>query len=188
MSASRTYAYTVGQEHWAVYFKAAQRRLARLAPRWPRAVFVLLWLACMAAYVLLIRYGYLLSPRRIDPAAFGFAFALGALFLWGAASVYFWLANRRAKQYALKPSGLNLGPRQLTVDEPGIVSRGSTDTTTIAWRAFDEVELLSNIIVLWVEPIAGVIVPRDAFDAPEAEAAFLADVRARIGRTSAHST
>lgn len=71
--------------------------------------------------------------------------------------------------------------RQLTIDDVGVVSAGLHDRVEYDWAAFDGVDVYSKTIVIWNEPAAGVIIPRQAFDSPQQEQEFVDFVKTKIG-------
>ncbi len=91
-----------------------------------------------------------------------------------------WWRYNRLSPGSVRPDGPTLAEHRMRVAGDGLNVGSSLMTVTYRWTAFEEATVHDRVIFLWIEPGGGVLVPRRAFAAPGAEAAFLEAVRGHI--------
>ena len=57
---------------------------------------------------------------------------------------------------------------------------GRLDRASFSWGAFEDVGSVGPVVVLWLEPGAGVFIPRRAFSSPDAQRTFVDFAAAQI--------
>jgi hypothetical protein len=63
----------------------------------------------------------------------------------------------------LKNPGTILGPHQMQLHEEGFLFSGNQVQSTFGWNLVEGVSSHKSILVLWLEPSVGIIVPKSAF-------------------------
>lgn len=111
------------------------------------------------------------------------AFMAGALMTL----VLVWGMNRLV-QYGyvrgvLREGGSYLGRRRYTLDDQGIRAVGEHGDALTRWSAILELTETPQTFLLWTDPGAAVMVPRDAFNGDEELTRFVAFVKARVATT-----
>ena len=99
-------------------------------------------------------------------------FAVGYLVLFASMSWQY----RRYTRAVTKVDGPTTSEHRIRVTEEGLGSKTAFAEGIYRWPAFTEVTVSAGVIVLWMEPGAGLLVPRSAFADPAAETAFLGAV------------
>jgi hypothetical protein len=98
-----------------------------------------------------------------------------------------WWRYRRFARAALRPDGPTLAEHRLSVSADGLRTTSRFVEGLYRWSAVEDMTVRDGIIVLWIEPSAGVLVPRGAFASPAAEADFLEAVRGYMATTATPS-
>lgn len=111
-------------------------------------------------------------------------FTLGLVGGVAATLVMMWRRYARYYSRAVRPGGLTMAEHRLSVSEEGVRLRSSLHEALYRWPAIEQMTSDDRIIVLWLEPGAGVAVPRKAFAESAAETAFLDAVRARLAKSN----
>lgn len=70
-----------------------------------------------------------------------------------------------------------LGKQTLVVDESGIAARNAHGDARIRWTGVDRIEEAADYVYVFTQPAAGLVVPKRAFDSPQAASAFVARLR-----------
>jgi hypothetical protein len=143
-----------------------------------------LWLLyAFAAAVLLAAASLLLSiltglPVVMPELLLGFVcgVAMSYILIWWHYAAH----SRRAVGSAVRSHGPTLIERRCSVGVDGLRSGSTLGEAIYRWAAFDGLTVQDGVIVLWMEPGAGVLLPRSAFAGPEAETAFLGAVEAHL--------
>lgn len=178
--------YQLTREDIAAYHIAVRRRVAATLTRtggaWKHVLYgsafgvALLGFAIAAAVAIPH-----LTLRRFGAVEMGAGYILGVAFMF--ASI--WLNYYRQRGVLLKPNGPGLSPHTLILEPQRLRIAGPHFDHVFQWPVFEELTVLKTILVLWIEPGQGLIIPRSAF-ASEAEAkAFAATLRANIANASA---
>ena len=96
-----------------------------------------------------------------------------------------WGRYKRLSGKVVKADGPTLAEHRVSVADDGISSTSRLVDHVYRWSAFEGVTVHDGVIVLWTDPGAGALVPRSAFSAPAAEAAFLEAVRGHMAAAKA---
>jgi len=90
--------------------------------------------------------------------------------------------SRMSLRLHVKETGWILGDRTIVLSEQGVADAGNGTELRVDWPAIDGVSVSKNLVVLWMEPAAGVFVPRSAFATPDDERSFVdfAEAHSRI--------
>lgn len=91
-----------------------------------------------------------------------------------------WWRYAQMWQRAFRPDGPTMSEHRLALAPDGVRTTSPHYDNLYRWSALEEVTVHDEVIVLWVEPAAGALVPRCAFSDSVAETQFLERVRARI--------
>ncbi len=171
--------YRLEPRHLTDYQFAIRDRLSRSpARRAPKAEWVrglLFGLACAVIY-----FGLVWLWPRVAGAELGIAeLVLGLLLGMAVAVGAMWWHYAEQRRLMVKPGGPSLGEHALAIDGAGIVITGQNFECRYKWPIFEDASRYSDILILWIEPGAGIIVPRGALGGVAAEDAFLADAKAR---------
>jgi hypothetical protein len=102
----------------------------------------------------------------------GVLFALAAI----------WLNFFQQRRSIVKPDGPTLSPHTLAIEADGLRISGTHLEHTFAWPIFEDLTELQSILVLWLEPAQGLIVPRSAFANDREAASFAEEIRGHIAR------
>lgn len=81
---------------------------------------------------------------------------------------------------ALREGGSYLGARHYALDEDGIRAEGAHGHALTRWSAMLEMTEAASTYLLWTDPGAAVMVPKDAFQDEPTRAAFEQFARARM--------
>jgi hypothetical protein len=96
-----------------------------------------------------------------------------------------WSRQKRLSGKVVKSDGPTMSEHRVSVAEDGIRSSSRHIDHVYRWSAFEGLTVHDGVIVLWTEPGAGALVPRNAFANPAAEAAFLEAVRGQMASAKA---
>jgi hypothetical protein len=91
-----------------------------------------------------------------------------------------WLHYLSMRRRLVRPDGPTLSGHELTVSESGVVASSGRAQAQYRWPLFEGLTERADILVLWYEPGAGIVVPRSAFADAAAERAFCVFVQRRI--------
>ena len=173
-------AYRLEPRHLLDYQFAIRNRLSRNPKRgapkaeWLRAL--LFGLACGVIYFALLWLWPRMAGVDLGVAELVVGFILGA----AAAVGSMWWHYAEQRRLMVKPDGPSLGEHVLSTSATGVSVIGQNFENRYAWPIFEDATRYSGILVLWIEPGMGLIIPRVAFDGEAAEAAFLEDIRGNI--------
>lgn len=125
--------------------------------------------------------------RPIDPKAWlgpGEVVMLALMVGMLATLLLGWLMSRTINATylasAFREGGSYLGPRHFTLDEEGIEADGTHGHALTRWSAMLEMTEAASTYLLWTDPGAAVMVPKDAFQDEPTRAAFEQFARARM--------
>jgi hypothetical protein len=177
--------YRLEPEHLHLYRKLATDRTAGRGggaeDTWG------LYLLCTLAVA-----AFLASADLVYPGLTGQPFAFAEFFTGLLAGIAVFLAlmwprYSRLSRAAVRPDGPTLAQHRLSVTPDGLRATSRFVDGQYKWFAFEDVTIADGVIVLWIEPGAGVLVPRSAFASPAAETAFLEAVRGFMAAATAAS-
>lgn len=181
----------VRREHFAELSRTAMNKFARGGSY--LLIGVAFWIVMLVAALALFRFAdaHLVA---IDPDSVGPTEVVLIALLTGVVSMFLlqWLVARsiaaRQLASALREGGSYLGPRTFTLDAEGVRIEGAHGMTLTRWPVIVDVTQGAETLLLWTDPGAAIMVPRDAFADDAERAAFVAFVEARIGRASSVAT
>ena len=124
-----------------------------------------------------------LSGHRLALEELFAGFFLGAIALLAAN----WLNYFHQRRFIVKQDGPALSRHSVTVEPGGLRISGQNVEHTSLWPLFSEVQALKTIIVLWIEPAQGIVIPKGAFANDVAAQEFLTNVSAHIANAKAAS-
>ena len=173
--------YQLTREDIAAYQFAVRSRVAATLTRtggaWKHVLFgsafgvALLGFAVAAAVAIPH-----LTHRRFGAVEMAAGFLLGVAFLL--ASI--WLNYYRMRGVLLKPNGPGLSLHTLILEPQRLRIAGSHFDHVFHWPVFEELTELKTILVLWIEPGQGLVIPRSAFADEAGVTAFADEVRGHI--------
>jgi hypothetical protein len=107
-------------------------------------------------------------------------------FYLGMAMVIFaiWFNYFAARSNMVRPNGPTLIPHTMTLDDAGISGASALAKADYVWSMFTDVSEREDVILLWYEPAAGIVIPKEAFASLQAQAEFIDAARARIGSST----
>lgn len=182
--ATMTFDAVVRREHFAELVARSRKRFGRSRlPAYQGIAF--LAAIFLVAFSLMQLIGSVALP--IDRTAWLgptevvlLAFVSGTLL----AQFLMWLMSRTINAgyiaSALRDGGIYLGSRRYSLDDEGIKTEGSHGRWLTHWSAMMELTEAPSTFLLWTDPGAAVMVPKDAFKDEPARAAFVEFVKNRI--------
>lgn len=181
----RAYSGTLEREHFAEFGRVVGQRL-KMARRSNWLGFLLAWALMMAAAFALIQFAEAqLLPRTRGQTFRAAEVATLSLIAGAAMMLVVWVLVARAQQRhylgnALRDGGSYLGPRRYVMADKGLRIEGPHGTSTNYWASIVDVTEAPLSVLVWTDPGAAIMVPKNAIGDADAVAAFIADVRARI--------
>ena len=162
--------YRVGLQHWSEYADHVQARSRRagFARRLSASIIDALVAGALAGLGL---YGAHYYFEISDTLAYAILVAFVVFYSLGIIVCLRYVRTREAGN----PSrdGFMLGQRTATFSDDGVDVSSDRTKTRYEWRAFERVERFPRMVVLWLEPGAGLIVPRSAFQSDGEAAGFV---------------
>ena len=98
----------------------------------------------------------------------------------GVMLVAMWWRYAKTWRRAFRDNGPTMAEHRVSLTPEGVRSVSAQTDTLYRWPAIDEVAVYEEVIVLWIEPGAGALIPRSAFADRAAETKLVEQVRARI--------
>jgi hypothetical protein len=111
-----------------------------------------------------------------SPWALVFGLVLGAAMIIAT----YWIHYFGQRGRIVQPDGPTLKPHTMDAGDTRLIVQAEGIDVSYAWHNFEAVTEHAEIMVIWIEPALGLVVPRDAFVSPDVERAFLSRVRERI--------
>lgn len=143
------------------------------------------WLVGTLGAAVLIAVAYLVFPaftgRPFAMAEFTVGLVAGVAIFTAIA----WWRYMRLSRRATRADGPTRAEHRLSVGDDGLRSSTRFVEVFYQWSAFEGVTAMDEVVVLWIEPGGGVLVPRSAFASPGAEALFLEAVRRNMAQARA---
>jgi hypothetical protein len=173
--------YTLEAEHLAAYQKLAALRAAsggrdatRVYESYGRSLVAGLAVAVPMAAL------YMFLPVVTDRPFAGVEFVFGLIIGVVILVVAMRLQSSRAQRRFVRLDGPTLSEHQLSLAGDGLRTSSRMFDFLCRWHAFEDVTVGDGIVVMWIEPGMGVVVPRNAFADQKAETAFVDLVRAHV--------
>ncbi len=171
--------FRLSQDDLSNYRYAVRDHLAKIPDTrfwgkpWVRGLAVFI-----AAFVCLQVFDWLIVQFKGRPASF-VELAIG--FMAGAALVLvlFWVHYWDQTRKLVRPDGPTLSEHTVTVNTSGLSVAAPHMTAHYTWSAVQEVTKQRGLIVLWLEPSVGLVIPERAFASLEACQAFVDAIEAR---------
>jgi hypothetical protein len=107
-------------------------------------------------------------------------FLFGLLLGIGLVTGGLWFRYRKVHRQAVRPGGPTLSEHHLKLGGDGLRTSSPFFENICRWHAIEEATVHETVVVLWLEPGMGVVVPRSAFANTAAEADFVDRVRALV--------
>lgn len=165
--------------------QASQKRVSKFGKS--NLIYALAyWLAAVVLSVALLRAAdqvavaiddtALIGPGELALIAMliGMVMALILTTLLGRATV------ARYLDQGFREGGSYLGARRYTLDARGIAAEGANGYSLTLWSAVLDMSEAPDTFLLWTDPVAAVMVPKDAFATAEERERFTAFVTARL--------
>lgn len=173
------------RQHFADFSKVSQKRvvnLGRLQLVYTLAYGLVAFVATLAFLraadhvAIPIDYDAMIGPGELVVFALVFGMVM-SLVLWTAIAR---AAMSRYLERGFREGGSYLGARHYTLDARGIAAEGRNGYSLTLWTAVLEMTEAPDTVLLWTDPVAAVMVPKDAFATAEARERFNAFVAARL--------
>jgi len=163
--------YRVERSDWVAFVRLASKRATG-------------WLyGLLAATACLLVLASPIVAAKLGPPDFN-----QASFIQGVSvTLLIWLTCRFVFSSFLQSHYLNddwtiLGDRHLDLSDAKVEMTGKHSQASYDWAVVQDITQTKNVLVIWVEPAAGIIVPRRAFKNFDEVEAFIEYVRQRINR------
>jgi YcxB-like protein len=140
--------------------------------------FGLLLVALAAAVALVLPH---LTHRRFAAEEMAAGFFLGVIFTFAAIWHNYW----RQRGVVASPDGPALSGHVMTLEPQGFRITGPNFNHWLLWPIVHEVSELKTLIVLWMEPAQGIVIPRSAFASAAQAEAFAVTVREYVAKSGA---
>ncbi len=162
--------YRIGLQHWSEYAEQAQARSRRsgFARRLGSSIVDALLAGVVAGLGL---YGAHYYFEISDTLAYAMLAAFVVFYTLGIIVCFRYLRAREAGNPGR--DGFLLGQRTATFTDENVEVSSDRGMTRYEWRAFERVERFPRFIVLWLEPGAGLLLPRSAFQSEGEAAGFV---------------
>lgn len=175
--------YQLTRSDFEEYSRAAWRRLnsssgaAYAAFGWNMVIYIPLGVAAMGFYHFLSSH----SGRDVVPVQI----AAGALLLFFVlAFLGRWAQRRRHFISGVLDGGWFLAPSTLTLSAQGIETRCEHHRFEIAWPGILAIEQTENLILLFVDGMGAVVVPKRAFGSEDEWDGFVREIESQIAGTT----
>lgn len=191
-SAERAYSGTLERQHFAEFGRVVGQRL-KLARRSNLLAAIASWILVMAAVVAVIQFAEAqLLPRTRGQTFRAAEVATIAVLVGAGMTLAVWVLVTRAQQRfylanALREGGSYLGPRRYVIAADGLRIEGPHGHSTNYWREIVDVTEAPLSVLVWTDPGAAIMVPKNAIGDPVVVAAFIEDVRARMAAVTGKS-
>ncbi len=137
-----------------------------------------LWVALTGSMMLAMLAGTSAIERYLDRPVETPEFLLGLVlgFLAMLATVWaYYLDQRRG---LAREDGPILSPQTMRLTADGIEVQSQTYDVRYRWPVVEAISEARGLVILWIEPGAGLAVPADAFESAAARAQFIAEAEA----------
>lgn len=171
--------YQLTPEYMATYQAAIRPRLTAMRKGWLASSAARAALFAALGFLVFFAGDWLaqwLMDTPLDAFSLMWGFGMGVLLIVCGT----WIDYGEMRGAMLKPDGLMYSPHVLRVTDEGLNFGNAKYEGNYSWAAFDEVTRLKDIIVLWIEPGLGFVVPEAAFASAEEANAFFENARVKI--------
>jgi hypothetical protein len=172
-------AYRLTAADLAAYQLAVRDRLLKQAPTrwWERdtvRALALLGLVILAAFAVNVLVAGL-DERPMEPLEY-----LLGLFVGGALVLaVVWVTNLDQRRRIARPDGPILGSQTLRLTPDGVAAQSAHCDVLYRWAGVEAVTEARGLVILWIEPGAGMAVPGHAFASDATRTEFVREVEAR---------
>jgi hypothetical protein len=185
---TRTVDYRLSAQDIAAYQFAVRDRLSQRV----RDLGILFHLGWALVLAIAAAVAFLASAALL-PGFTKRQFANEELFLGlGLGMIFFvavnWLNYYIRRRVLVKPDGPTLSQHSMTIEQGGLHVITPFDDALHRWPLFESVSRYKGIIVLWIEPGMGIVVPRTAFADEAAAAAFVGAASRHIASAAVANT
>ncbi len=171
--------YKMTTEDLAAYQHAVRDRIGGVAPqKWWEYLFVR-WLALVAATAIVITLASLLIEHAAGRPMEFIDFFVGVLIGVAAMAAVLWVTFGDHIRRMARPDGPILDRHTLRLNNDGVTIATKHTDVRYAWAAFEEVADTRGLIILWIEPGAGVVIPGHAFETDATRSQFLLAIEAK---------
>lgn len=165
-------------EALGAYQLAVRDRMAALPPsRWFEARAVRWIGAVLVSGLAVMIADLILSPvlqRPIEYPEFLAGLSAGIAILSGIV----WVASADLNRRVARPDGPILSPQTIRVASNGLFITSQACNVRYPWTAVQSIAETRGLVILWVEPGAGIAIPADAFESDAARAQFIGEAQA----------
>ena len=119
------------------------------------------------------------THRRIAEPEMAVGFFMGVTFMLAS----LWLNYFRQRRNVVNEGGPTLSPHLLSVEPQGLRITGPNLEHSYLWPIFKDITEFKSLLVLWMEPAHGLIIPHSAFGDEVSLKAFIEEVRAHISQS-----
>ncbi len=173
--------YTLDASHIAAYQKLASERASNSGLAEPRGIDATgIWFAAAFAVAVLLVAASLVLPLLTGRPFSYLEFFLGLLIGFGLVAGALWVQYTKVRRQAVRPDGPTLSEHRLRLGGDGLRTSSPYFENTCRWHAIEDATVYETVVVLWLEPGMGVVVPRSAFADQGQESEFVARVRALV--------
>lgn len=124
-----------------------------------------------------------ISGRAPEPLAIVSGIMLGFAVTM-AGQWYVYLSHRRN---LFRPDGPALAPQTIDDRDDMLTIESAFLKSAYQWSAFTGVSQHGDIVIVWLEPASGIVIPRSAFAHPDLQQSFIDRVQRRIKETAVRS-
>lgn len=182
--AALTFDADVRPQNYAEFVAAAQKRLSRAMPGWLNVVVFMVPTGLLS--VAFLKWADAVSVPRVRGALISaeevvvLALMTGIIF---AVLATWMLARWQLREFAnasLREGGSYLGVRCFTLNEEGFAVEGAHGHSLTRWSVVTGMTETAGTYLLWTDPGAAVMVPKEAFADDRSRSAFVAFVTGSI--------
>jgi hypothetical protein len=167
------------QDDLSNYRYAVRDHLAKVADDRFWATPWVRWTALfVAAFVCLQVFDWLIVQFTGQPASYvelATGFLAGAFLVLGLLWMNHWDQTRKL----VRPDGPTLSEHTISVNTSGLSVTAPHMTAHYTWSVIKELTNERGLVVLWLEPSVGLVIPERAFPNTEARQKFIAAIEAR---------
>ncbi|OYW52618.1 MAG: hypothetical protein B7Y80_16320 [Hyphomicrobium sp. 32-62-53] len=147
-----------------------------------------LWLILMVSAFAVTLAGVQAIERYLDRPIEMAEFFLGLFVGFSTMLATVWAHYLDQRRGVARPEGPILSPQVLRISADGVEIASKACDVRYRWPAIEAITEARGLIILWVEPGAGVTIPADAFASDAARAQFVAEAEAFRSAATAPSS
>ena len=161
------------------YRYAVRDRLARIpgqglwSQHWARAGVI--FLSSLVLFLVLDSVVPRITGARLSMVELVIGFVIGIAVLLG----MFWLNHFDQAKKLVRPDGPTLSEHTVSAGASGLSVSATHMSAHYAWGAIEDVTQERGLVVLWLEPSLGLVIPQRAFANPQERETFVAAIAAR---------